>query len=72
MVKTQRLFTLDIDLHEKLSKESNASSLINDLIKKHYELDTYRRLPDEEREKIRNAIKERDKLKAYLSKYGLW
>jgi len=49
-MKANKLFSLDIELIDKLKQESNASALINELIKAHYDTMNFDNLTPEQNE----------------------
>ena len=65
-MKTQRLVTIDYELNIKLSKEDNASGLINSMLMKHYKDN---RSEEQIIQDVKKIIKEKAKIQANKDKY---
>lgn len=58
-MKAQKLITLDLEIMEKLSKEANASGLINNLLIAHYKVKRLRTKEEVMRDIKALSIKEK-------------
>lgn len=71
-MKAAKIFTLDVELIERLQKEPNASALVNGLIDKWYNSSLIAMLTEEERKGLRELNNEIMKLtKERVAKYGV-
>jgi len=68
-MKTSRLFTIDTDLADRLSKVGNASALINDLLKDHFSIRANKNTIFDEKQAIMSNLKK--KLGKLIRKLGL-
>ena len=58
-MKTAKLFTIDLEIVQKLQKESNASGLVNELLIRHYSKHTLSE--DEVIEDVKKKINAKEK-----------
>ena len=65
-MKANKIFSIDIELLEKLKQEPNQSALVNKLLDDHYSLDRIMKMPREKIEELYQALKQKEELEAKI------
>ena len=70
-MKANKVISLDVDLLEQLKREPNASGLINDLVREHFQFKDIKKMSLEEKKELLVKVKRKEDLERQIKELGL-